>query len=1103
MKKLLTLLFVVCTSMTAWAQDVSVTGKVTQATDGSPLPGVSILVKGTTNGAISDGNGDYSVKCASNATLVVSMVGMATKEVAVNGASSLNISMEEQKKDLNQVMVTALGVKRNKEELGYAAQKVDGSLMTVTRSNNALSALSGKVSGVEVKTNNQMGGSTNIVVRGFKSLTGNNQALIVVDGVPVDNANNNSSDQTTGRSGYDYGNAAFDINPDDIQSINVLKGAAATALYGSRASNGVVLIETKKGKKGFGLTVNMGMSQGRINKNTFPQYQKEYGAGYGAFYDDTLGAYFYKYDLNGDGNDDLIVPVTEDASFGAKFDPTLNVYDWRSVDPASPNYLKATPWVAGANDPSYFLQNPSSYNNGFTFTTGNDRTQYKLGFNRTTESGILPNSNLFKNMLNFSVNQQVNDRLSTGATANVSYNGATGRYGTGYDAKNPMTNFRQWWQVNADMSDLKAAYEANKERNTTWNWGDFTDVSAGPIFWDNPYFVRYKSYESDSRTRMFGNMFANYQVNTWMSVMARVTMDAYSELQEERIGVGSIDVSEYNRTDRSYREFNYDLFASFNKQLTSDIKFNGMLGTNIRKQTINSIYSETNGGLNVPNLYSLSNSVNPLNAPSESSVARQVNGIFADAIFGYKNYLYLDLTARRDVSSTLAPKYNTYYYPSASLSYVFTNHMPDLFKAFQMSYGKARVNFAKVGSDAPYGRTRDYFVPTTPFAGNPIYSVSSIKNEANLKPEQTSSYEAGLELGFFKDRLTLDASYYNAITYNQIIPVEVSRATGFSSKYINAGKIKNYGFEVSLGARPLQTKDFAWDINLNWTRNRNMVMELPDIDNIQLATFQGGVSMNATVGEAYGTLKGKSFVYNEGRRMVDTTTGYYMVTETSDTTIGNINPRWMGGMRNTFRYKNVSLSFLIDAKMGGSVFSLDQFYGAQTGVYSALVSYNGMIKDQDKYNANLDKDALATTAGINENGVSVREDVLYGDPKGGIILDGVSYNAAGELVENTKRVTVDYYLGNSMPAAAYVYDASYIKLREVNLTYSVPTKYISKMKLVKGIDISLYGRNLAILFKNVPFADPEDGMSSGNIQGFQSGAYPTARIFGGNLRFNF
>jgi hypothetical protein len=275
-----------------------------------------------------------------------------------------------------------------------------------------------------------------------------------------------------------------------------------------------------------------------------------------------------------------------------------------------------------------------------------------------------------------------------------------------------------------------------------------------------------------------------------------------------------------------------------------------------------------------------------------------------------------------------------------------------------------------------------------------------------------------------------------------------------------------------------------------------MVMELPDIDNIQLATFQGGVSMNATVGEAYGTLKGKSFVYRDGKRLVDTTTGYYMVTDKSDTTIGNINPRWMGGMRNTFRYKNVALSFLIDAKMGGSVFSLDQFYGAQTGVYSALVSYNGLIKDQASYSTDL------TSAGVNENGAGVREDVTV-NPKGGIILDGVSYNAAGELVENTKRVTVDYFLGNSMPAAAYVYDASYIKLREVNLTYSVPTKYISKMKLVKGIDISLYGRNLAILFKNVPFADPEDGMSSGNIQGFQSGAYPTARIFGGNLRFNF
>ena len=1076
MKKIYLLIFFLIGMLgSAMAQGSSVTGKITQSSDGKLLNGVNVQVKGSENKVLSDVNGTFSIQCNQNDTLVFSLSGLKTAEVAVNGQATLTIVLDEESATYKQHVVTGFGIKRSKAELGYSSQKVSASEITTTRSNNALSALSGKVAGLDIKTNNQMGGSTNIVLRGFKSLAGNNQALIVIDGVPFDNSNTNGSGQATARGGYDFGNAAADINPDDIASINVLKGAAATALYGSRAANGVILIETKKGRRGVNVTVNMGGSYGVIDKTTMPQYQNQYGAGYGPFYGDTLGGYYTEDDIDGDGKKDVIVNTTEDASFGGKFDPNLKVFDWKSLDPTDKeHYMKATSWVAAQNTPAYFMRNPSAGSKSFSIYGGNDKSTYKLGFARNTEQGMLPNSSLFKNILNFGVTNQLTNKLYAGITANISFNGATGRYGTGYDAKNPMGNFRQWWQTNVDMKELEAAYNRNTERNTTWNWADYTDVSAGPIYWDNPYFMRNKSYENDERTRFFGNTFLTYQAKKWMTITGRVSMDGYNEMQEERIAVGSIDVSEYSRYNRNYREFNYDLFAEYNKEVSKNFKISGVSGINIRKQTITSIYAQTNGGLNVPNLYSLSNTVNPLEAPSESYSAKQVNGVYSNVNVGYKNFLFIDLTGRNDVSSTLSKGSNSYFYPSISGSYIFADHLKKLIGSNMkwLSYSKFRANYAQVGSDAPYGSTKNYYSAGTGFNGNAIYSVSSVMNSAGLQPEKTKSREIGIEVSLLKNRVGFDFNNYNAVTVNQIIPVDISRATGYSQKFINAGAILNRGIEMTLYLNPIRNKNFNWDINFNWARNRNKVLELPDIENITLANLQGGVSVNATVGQAYGTIKGKDFIYDDkGNRMIDTNTGYWMVTSTSNNVIGNINPKWIGGMRNSFKYKNMSFSFLIDMKKGGSVFSLDQFYGYQTGIYDYSVGKNDLGNDK-------------------------RLDVAEG---GGVILDGVKPDGS----KNDIRVNYDYFLGNAMAPSYFVYNAGYVKLRELTFGYSVPQKYLSKFKTIKGIDVSLFGRNLWIIKKYVPFSDPEDGMSSGNIQGYQSGAYPNTKMYGFNVRFNF
>ena len=1056
------------------AQDRTISGKVTDRSTNQGLPGVTILVKGTTVGTSSNADGAYSLSVPSGAnTLVFSFIGYASQEQAIGSSNTIDLTLAVDAKQLNEVVVTALGVERTRNSLAYSATQIEGSDVTAARNPNPVNSLSGKVAGLAITQSNTLGGSSNVVIRGTKSIGGNNQALFVVDGVPISNDNTNSTNQQTGRGGYDYGNAASDINPDDIATTTVLKGAAATALYGERAANGVILITTKKGRKGrLGVNVNTGVTAGQIDKSTFIKYQKEYGQGYGKFYGPKGDEFFDHLDTDAS---QLVVPTYEDGSFGGRYDPNLKVRQWYSFVPGSPTFGQSTPWVTAANDPSTFFKTAVGTLNSVTVDGGSDAGTFKLGYSNNNEKGILPNSQVQKNIVNFAGSFNVTPRLTTSASVNYSRVSGLGRYGTGYGsgngAENQMGLFRQWWANNVDIKELEQAYNLNK-KNATWNMTDAANGDYSPIFWNNPYFSRYENYENDSRNRTFGNVAATYKFANWFNVLGRVSADTYDEQQEERNAIGASGLPFYRRYNRTSREYNYDLIGNFIFNLSKAFSFRGLIGANINRINRESIFASTNGGLVVDRLYSLSNSKGTLSPPTESVVNIGRDGVFASTTFGFRERVFLDLTVRRDKSTTLPAGNNSYVYPSAALGYVFSEDLKD--KTPWLSYGKVRVNYAQVGSGAPALSVFDIYSKPTAFGSTALFALPTIKNNPALKPEQTRSAEAGIEASFLNSRVGFDATVYQQNTTNQIIAVDISQAAGYNSRYINAGEVRNRGIELSTFITPVQNVNgISWKINANWTHNQNRVLSLTEgTDNIQLATYQGGISSNATVGQPFGVLRGTDFVYLNGQKVIGAN-GYY--TRASNQNIANPNARWRGGVTNTVSYKSVALTFLVDVRSGGQLFSLDRYYGLAIG-------------------------QSPETAGLNDLGNPSRLPIAEG---GGVILPGVKADGTA----NTKRVPNDefgLYGYRRNPAAGFVYDASFVKLREVALTFSLPQAMLSRITLLKAVDFSIIGRNLWIIHKNTPFSDPEDGLSSGNLaQGYQSGSYPATRTLGANLRLSF
>ena len=1064
MKKFLFLFLLLVSGLLqqARAQDRTLSGKITDRSTNQGLPGVTVLAKGTTVGTSTNADGGFSLTVPSTVTtLVFSFIGYASQEQTIGGSNNINVSLAVDSKQLNEVVVTALGIERTRNSLAYSATTIEASELTQARNPNAVNSLSGKVAGLTITQSNTLGGSSNVVIRGSKSLFGNNQALFVVDGVPISNDNNNTTAQRTGGSGYDYGNAAADINPDDIASTTVLKGAAATALYGERASNGVILITTKKGRRGLNVTVNTGVTAGRIDKSTFIKYQKQYGAGYGMYFNEAT-----------DGTP--VAPTADDASYGNAFDPKLNVLQWGAFTPGSPTFGKATPWVAASNDPSSFFKTGISTLNSVIVDGGSDNGTFKLGYTNNVERGTLPNSKVTKDIINFGASLNLTPKFTTSATVNFSRTAGLGRYGTGYGSENLMTNFRQWWQTNVDIKEQEDAYNRN-QTNATWNLAAPELGNNAAIYWNNPYFVRYQNFENDTRYRTFGNVAATYKVTDWFNILGRVTLDSYDEQQEERAAIGSTQssyVPYYSRYNRTYRELNYDLIGNFKKSISENFSFQGLIGTNVRRQYIKSIFATTNGGLALPNLFALTNTVNPLVAPIETDVSIGVDGVFASTTFGYRDRVYLDLTVRRDKSTTLLVKNNSFVYPSASLGYVFSESFKE--SAPWLSYGKIRANYAEVGQGAPALSLYDFYRQSPALGAAAIATLPTTKNNQDLVPERTRSGEIGIEAAFLNSRVGGEVTYYQQNTINQIIPLRVSTASGYSARYVNSGEVRNRGIEVSAFVVPVKSENFNWRLSANWTRNRNEVLSLFNgVDNIVLGTYQGGISSNATVGQAFGSLRGSDYVYLNGQRVVKATGDY--ASTNSSSVIGDPNPKWRGGVTNTISYKNIALTFLIDVKQGGQVFSLDRYYGLAGGLQPE-------------------------TALLNDLGNPSRLPVANG---GGIILPGVKADGT----PNTTRVENDasgYYGYGGNPNAGFVYDASYVKLREASLNFTLPKAFTTRLGFVKGVDLSIVGRNLWIIHKNLPDADPEEGLSSGNLgQGYQSGSYPTTRTLGANLRLSF
>ena len=1067
-----------------FAQQNPIKGKVTDS-DGQPLPGVTVVLQGQSKAVQTDFDGLYQIFAKKNDKLVFSYVGMATQTLSVKG-TTLNVIMQEDSNELDEVVVTALGATRSKKSLGYATQKVKGEQVSNIKDANFVNVLSGKVSGVQINPSGTMGGSTNVIIRGNSSLTGNNQALFIVDGILINNDNNNTSGQRAGRGGYDYGNAAMDINPDDIASINVLKGAAATALYGARAANGVVLITTKKGKsatgaKKLGVSVSSTVTLGNIDKSTFVRYQKEYGAGYGKYYGDygkttnsdgeevTITGYFRnnEFDMDEDGINDEVVPTGEDASYGGRFDPNKSVYQWDSFFPGLANYKKATPWVAAKNTPETFYETAVTTINTVALENASEKGNSRFSYTHLDQKGVLPNSSIKRHTISFGGQLKLHEKLSLDSKITYVNTAAIGRFGTGYDGWNVNQSFRQWYQVNVDIKQQRDAY-AKTKRNISWNMRGPDNITR-PLYFDNPYWTRYENYQNDDTHRSFGQATLKLKLNNDLSLTSRMAFDYLGRIEEERVAKTSNDISMYRKRIRSSLDLNYDLIVNYNKQFSEEFSLTSLIGLNVQRSKRDNTVAQTSGGLSVAKIYALSNSKNLINAPFEYYAEWGRNAWYANASVGYDDTVFIEGSYRIEKSSTLPLDENVFSYGSVSGSLLFSN----LLKADFINFGKLRFGWSSVGNAGPPLSVYNTVVALGSYDGNNLYGESLTQNNPNLKDESTQETEIGLEMQLFDNRLGFDVSLYKRNSIDQIMRASVSTGTGRRAKFVNAGEIENRGIEVGLNYTPIQSKDFSWDVMLNWSANRNEVKSLyKNIQELQLASVQGGISINATVGHPYGTIKGYDFVYKNGKRVV-TDDGYYKKTKTK-VIIGDVNPDWLAGITNTLKYKNFSLSFLIDIKQGGDFFSLDTWYGFATGIYDR-------------------------TSFTNDLGKPVRNPLSEG---GGVILEGVKEDGS----KNDKRVHAVSYRNpwgyKNAVHKEHVYDASFVKLREVSLGYSFPRKLIQKLNL-QGLRISATGRNLWIIHKNTPYSDPEAGLSSGNIQGNQSGSYPAVREFSINFNIQF
>ncbi len=1078
----------------AFAQTRTISGTVTSADDGSALPGVTVVVKGTNNGTVTDANGKYSLQVGKNATtLVFSFVGMKTQEIPIAGKTTINVSMSSESISMNEVVVTALGISREKKSLGYAVQDVKGSDLAQVPKQNVLNALSGRVSGVQVTASSgAVGASTRITIRGNSSFRSNNQPLFVVDGVPVSNA-------TTGATqwgGVDFGNAIADIDPENIKSMTILKGASAAALYGSRALNGVVLITTKQGsarKKGIGITYDF--SLGFSNIYILPDYQNKYGQGYygseywynyfnnkyslGLTYQqfaqgDIIGAGFSYYDGNWGGVMDGM-----DESWGPRLDIGLKLTQFDSpytLDANGKPVYTPTPWVSQPNNVRDFFVTGIHQTHHVALTGGNEKAFGRIAYTYDDVTGTVPNTGEIKHNFNVSGHIQLAKKLS--ADANITYvnNHSDNLPGQGYDVNNVMQSLGSWFGRQVNMQHLKDHWNELNPWGNPYNWNS--------SYHNNPYWTVYNNTTSRVRNRMFGNISVKWNILDWMNMTFRAGTDFF---QERRKHVDYNQSQDYPhghfwQSKRFNQENNIDLFLNIDKNLSKDIRLTGMVGANYRQDLYN-FTSMVANELTVPNFFDISNAKgSPV--PDMYTSKRETNSIYAQVDVSYKDFLFIGATARNDWSSTLPKGAWSYFYPSINVGWVFTNSFDISGKVF--TFGKIRASYAIVGGDAdPYSLSNVYYANTTAFKGITQYYYTRTLANAELQPERKYSWELGTNLKFLSNRIGLDFTYYDSYTKNQIMAIQIPTSSGFGNRWINAGQISNKGVEITLYADIFKKANgFNWRVTLNWAKNNNMVDELyGDLQSLQIGRSWSGLSVQARPGEEYGIIRGIGY-------RVDSATGAYVVGSNgmplrtqNNVTLGSVTPDWTGGIANDFSYKGINLHVLIDGRKGGDLFSVTKMFGLYAGILKQTAQGNiretGVVAG---YNA------MQQYTFVHEDGTPLNTDLK--DPNNTDIVSAQSF------YEN--------YYGVKQES---IIDGSFIKLREISLGYTLPKSLIEKQHIMQSLTVSFYVHNAALLYvdkSNDVKIDPETGYGNGNNGvGFEQYQLPPSRTIGFKLSVKF
>jgi TonB-linked SusC/RagA family outer membrane protein len=1036
------------------AQNATVTGTVKSA-DGETLPGVSILIKETKQTTISDGKGAFSINAPDKGTLVFSYIGFKSQEIQINkGAGPISVTLQASDNALDEVVVTALGISRQKKSLGYAVQELKGQDLAEAKESNLVNALAGKIAGVRVTNSQGSMGSSRVVIRGETSIAGNNQPLFVVDGIPVDNSQLNSA------GARDYANTISDINPEDIESMSVLKGPNAAALYGSRAAAGVILIKTKTGKskKGLGIAINSNAVLETLL--TLPVYQNAFGQG-------SEGQFSY-VDGAGKGINDGV-----DESWGPKLDGRL-----------IPQFFSkgvAVPFVAHPDNVRDFFQTGYSLNNGVSIADAGEKYDFRLSYNNLKQVGIVPNSGQGKNSFVLNTTVKVTPKLSLTANANYSKLNSDNLPGTGGSRSTSTMLQFTWFGRQVDINQLKDYLDENGK---TFNWNN--------SYYSNPYWVAYENTVSQNRNRIIGSLALNYKIIDGLDFNFRSGTDYYNDRRKVRIAYGTngTPFGSYTESAFTVNENNTDATLNFNKQLNDDFSLELLGGGNIRRQYIEQ-NDQSAPKLAIAGLYTLKNSRDPLVSSNNLSRLKSYS-VYASGQLGFRNYLFANITARNDWSSTLPAQNRSYFYPSFNGSFVVTEAFD--IKSEALNYLKIRGGWSKVGKDADPYRLINTYVFSAPFNANPQLTTSNIDLNPNLKPETTTSTELGVEAVFFNKRLRFDLSAYNTNSYNQILAADVSQSTGFSSKLLNAGKINNKGIEAQLGITPIK-KAFTWDIDVNFAANRSRVIELDAeklLTNYIVATNSAQVI--ATVGQPYGSLFGSAFLRDGNGNIIVNATGAPTTNPTKQV-LGKYTPDWIGGVYNTFTYKGISLGVLVDASIGGSIYNGTYATGTYTGVLASTLpgraaEYGGIsyyYPGNKKENGTVRLDNGATAPA----GVTVYDD--------GIVFDGVT--ADGKRNEKVLPAQ-QYYKSFRNIDEANIFDASYVKLREVKVSYNLPAKWVRPLNL-QGVSVSLVGRNLWIIHRNTVDIDPEVAFNTGNGQGLESLSNPSTRSYGINLNVKF